>query len=116
MGYIPSNLQLFVNEIGGTICNRAHIGQALMQMAKPRGPILPPLQLLMGLKCHKQFGSRNLVDTLHAAGFCSSYDEVCKFERCAAVTVSDINSNDSTFIQVTDISIFADKIFSHKLV
>ena len=93
---VPSGLTYFVEQMCSSSvsqCKIAHIGQTLMSLCKPRGPILPPLQLLLALKVHKQFGSREIVDVLHAAGFCVSYDEVSKFERCLSVT--NFNSLDS---------------------
>ena len=34
---------------------------------------------------HQHFGSRFLIDSLNKHGFCVSYSEVLKYERCAAV-------------------------------
>lgn len=93
-------MNAFMREMGGTPCNQAHIGQALMQLAKPRGPLIPPMQLLLGLKAHTLFGSREIVDVLHSAGFAVSYDEIGKFLRCAAVTPEKIHEADNVYMQV----------------
>lgn len=62
----------------------AAVGQALVQAFRPRA-IQAPMQLALAIQMHHHFGSRFLIDTLHKLGFCSSYNEVIKFERCAAV-------------------------------
>ena len=53
---------------------------------------------------HKHYGSRFLIDSLHSHGFCSSYSEVQKFERSAALfqgtDIPELNDADeSVFIQ-----------------
>ena len=89
-----------MHEMGGSSCVQAHIGQALMQLAKPRGPLIPPMQLLLGLKAHTLFGSREIVDVLHSAGFAVSYDEIGKFLRCAAVSPEEMDEADNFYMQV----------------
>ncbi|XP_053404320.1 uncharacterized protein LOC128558588 [Mercenaria mercenaria] len=61
------------------------ISQAIVQAAIPRS-IICPLQLGLGVQLHHQFGSRILIETLNSLGFCSSYQEVQKYEKCAAYT------------------------------
>ena len=46
---------------------------------------MSPVQIGMASQLHHHFSSRFLIVTLHNLGFCSSYSEVKKFERCAAV-------------------------------
>ena len=98
--YMPKTMRTFTAEMGSFACNQAHIGQALMQMAKPRGPMIHPMQLLLGFKSHTLFGSREIVDVLHSAGFSVSYDEICRFQRCAAVTSEDLDQAVDTYIQL----------------
>ena len=64
----------------------ASIAQVIMQALRPRTIIAPlQLDLLVGIQMHYHFMSRFLVDTLHGHGFSSSYAEVMKYERSAAV-------------------------------
>lgn len=44
------------------------------------------LQIGLAVQLHLLHGSRSLIDILHSHGFCSSYNEVLKFEISAAVT------------------------------
>ena len=76
------------------------IGQAIMQQIRPR-VFLAPLQVGVAVQMHHQFASRFLNDSLNAMGFASSYSEVSKFERNAAVMKgTDIKGlNDGSFIQ-----------------
>ena len=78
----------------------ASIGQAIVQATRPRA-ILSPLQLGLGIQMHHHFGSKFLIDTLHKLGFCSSYAEVCKYERSASITCgTDVpNMTPGTFVQ-----------------
>ena len=50
---------------------------------------------------HKQFGSKCLIDTLNQLGFCSSYFEIQRYERSAAVNLgTDIQGRmPGTFVQ-----------------
>ncbi len=65
----------------------ASIGQAIMQIARPR-TILAPIQVGLGVQLHHHFASKFLIDTLNKHGFCCSYSEVTKFEHNAAVAQS----------------------------
>ena len=38
-----------------------------------------PLQIGLAIQLHHEYGSRNLIDTLHSHGFCVSYDELRRF-------------------------------------
>lgn len=62
----------------------ASIGQAIMKAVGPR-VLLAPLHLGLGIQMHHHFGSKFLIDSLHAHGFCSSYATVLQYERNAAV-------------------------------
>ena len=79
----------------------AFIGQSIMQQIRPRSSLVP-LQLAVSVVMHHQFASRFLIDMINAMGFGSSYNEVSKFERNAAVsqgtTIVD-KIDDSSFIQ-----------------
>ena len=48
--------------------------------------ILEPLLLGLGVQMHHHFASKFLFDSLHAHGFCSSYQIVQKYERSAAAS------------------------------
>ena len=77
-------------------------GQAIMQAARPR-VLLAPLQFCLAVEMHDQFGSRFLIDTLNKHGFSSSYTEVQKFERSAALvhgaeTVSPVETEFVQFV------------------
>jgi hypothetical protein len=84
------------------------IGKSIMQAARPRSMIAPLqmcfnkvtnlsyitnfifnffliLQIGPGVQLHSQYSSKILVQELHALGFCSSYSEVVRFERNAAL-------------------------------
>lgn len=85
--YLPVTLQLFLQNLfvgKETGMKVASIGQAIMQSVRPR-VMITPLQLGLAVQMHRQFGSRFLVDSLNSHGFCSSYSEVQKYERSAAV-------------------------------
>ena len=55
-----------------------------MQAVRPR-VLLAPLHLGLGIQMHHHFGSKFLIDSLRAHGFCSSYATVLQYERKAAV-------------------------------
>ena len=59
------------------------IGQAIMQVSRPRA-LLAPLQIGLGVQLHHHFASRFLIDSLHKHGLCCSYQEISEFERNAA--------------------------------
>ena len=58
----------------------ASLGQAIVQMARPK-TVIPPLQLSLGVEIHHRTGSRFLVDLLHKFGFCSHYNTVMRFQK-----------------------------------
>jgi hypothetical protein len=41
--------------------------------------VITPFQIGLTLQLYHEFGSKQLVDTLHVHGFCSSYDEVKRY-------------------------------------
>ena len=85
---VPGSLQDFLKHI---IENKksevkiASIAQAIIQSSISR-KVLEPLQIGLGVFCHHQFGSKFLIDILNSMGFCSSYQEVQRFESSAAAT------------------------------
>ena len=91
LDFIPNSLQLLLNTIAHEYkpnLKVASIGQATIQMTRPRS-ILCPLQLALGIQMHRQFGSRFLIETLFSLGLSSSYSEIQKYEACAAVEKSE---------------------------
>jgi len=62
----------------------ASIGQAIIQASRPRA-VKAPLQFSLTVLLHHHYRSKYLIDVLHASGFCLSYKEALKFERCASV-------------------------------
>lgn len=64
------------------------IAQAIVQAACPRRAIAP-LQIALSVLVHHLTGSKFIIRLLYLIGFCASYDEVQRFERCAAVAEED---------------------------
>ncbi len=91
--FLPDSLQLMLNTLFTSKCEQvkvASIGQAIMQIARPR-TILALIQVGLGVQLHHHFASKFIIDTLNKFnkhGFCCSYSEVTKFERNAAVAQS----------------------------
>lgn len=86
LNYIPKGLRTFLQGLLAEKDNHikvSSIGQALMQATRPRC-LLSPLQIGLAIQMHNNFGSRSLIDTLYNMGFCSSYSDVQRFEKCAA--------------------------------
>ena len=87
MKYIPQSLSLLLKAMfvsKDVTLKVAAIGQAIMQASRPR-TCKPPLQIRLAVQMHHHFASRFLVDTLNSLGFCSSYSEVQRLERSAAI-------------------------------
>ena len=85
--YLPRTLLLFLDSLFVSKDHSveiASIGQAIMQQVRPNS-LLTPLQIELGVQLHEHFGSRFLIDSLNKHGFASSYNEVLRFEQCAAV-------------------------------
>ena len=88
LAFVPESLEQLLRKLAvgkKTDTKIASIGQAIKQFARPRALIVP-LQIGLGVQMHRHFGSKFLIDSLHQHGFCSSYQEVQRFERCAAVS------------------------------
>ena len=86
--FIPDLLRLFLCTlfVGKDVeLQIASVGQAIVQATRPR-VILAPLQLDLGVQMHHHFVSKFLIDSVHAHGFCSSYQIVQKYERSAAAS------------------------------
>ena len=103
VNFLPSSLRLLLYcilpaDISSVIV--AAIGQAIVQVSRPRA-VIAPMQLGLGIQLHHHFSSRFLIDTLHHLGFCSNYNEIVKFERSAAISQTDIFSSISpdSFVQ-----------------
>jgi len=85
---VPESLHQFLNQIIDHKKKERKVislAQAIVQAAVPR-KLIAPLQLGLGVQMHHQFGSKSLIDTLNSLGFCSSYQEIQRFETSAAVT------------------------------
>ncbi|CAC5372574.1 unnamed protein product [Mytilus coruscus] len=63
----------------------ASIGQAIIQASRPR-VLIAPFQIGLDIQLHHNFASGFLVSTLNSLGYCSSYQEIQKFESSAALT------------------------------
>jgi hypothetical protein len=61
----------------------ASIGQAIVQSVRPRS-VIPPLQIGLGVQLFHLHRSKFLLQTLHSMAFCSSYDEIERFQANAA--------------------------------
>ena len=101
--YMPDSLKTLLQIVftGANVdVKLASIGQAIMQAARPR-ILMAPLQIGLGVEMHHHFQSKFLIDSLHNHGFCCSYDEVKRYERCASVTASETPTNHDprTFVQ-----------------
>ena len=89
ISFLPSSLYLFLHNliVQENDLKAAAIGQAIMQASCPR-KIISPLQVGLGVQLHHHYRSRHLVDVLNRLGFCSSYNEILKFERNACKSAS----------------------------
>lgn len=90
LAYLPNSLRLLLKMLfvgAGCDLKIASIGQCIMQSVRPR-KILAPLQLGLGVQMHHHYRSKFLLETLHKLGYTSSYEEVLRFERNAAVISS----------------------------
>ena len=85
--FVPPSLQLLLSTLFSEKDNDlkiAAIGQTIIQATRPRA-VYSPLQFGLTVLLHQHFRSKYLIDILHALGYCLSYKEGLKFERCAAV-------------------------------
>ena len=88
ISFLPESLILLLDTLIVGVDKKlkiASIGQAIMQVTRPR-VLIAPLQLVLAVQMHHHFGSRFLIDSLHRHGFCCSYSEFQMFERNAVVT------------------------------
>lgn len=88
LSFVPESLKQLLTKhaVGKNVDTKiASLGKAIMQCTRPRA-LIAPLQIGLGVQMHRHFGSKFLIDSLHQNGFCSSYQEVQRFERCAAVS------------------------------
>ena len=96
LAYLPPLVRLFCTKlfVGRNITTKvAAIGQSILQAVRPRA-VVAPLQIGLSIQMHHKFRSKYLIETLHSLGFCSSYIEVLKFERNAAMSTGvDLNTH-----------------------
>ena len=86
LNFLPHSLRNFLGSLFRDKKRKlriASVGQSIMQGTRPR-VIMAPLQLGLGVQMHHHFASKFLIDTLHSHGFSCSYNEVVRFESCAA--------------------------------
>ena len=84
--YVPPTLRLFIGQMFSgkdTELKIAAVGQSIIQAVRPRA-VMAPLQLGLSVLLSQHYRSKFLIETLHALGYCSSYKEALRFERCAA--------------------------------
>jgi hypothetical protein len=101
VSYLPRSLVKFLQLLLGNnaATKVAAIGQSVVQGVRPK-VIIAPMQLALAVQLHHHFGSRFLTDLLHSFGFCSSYSEVQKFEKNAAVAQgTEVAADKSCFVQ-----------------
>ena len=99
--YIPTTLLLLLRKafvFKGSAVKQAAIGQTIMQAVRPRA-ITAPLRIGLAIQMYKLYGSRLLIESLHNLGFCSSYSEVERFERSAALHQGIEGMNNDSFLQ-----------------
>ena len=85
--FLPKSLHIFLDNLfvgKEESVPLASIAQAIMQQVQ-RNALIVPLHLGLGIQMHQHFVSRFLTDLLNKYGFCVSYNEALKYERCAAV-------------------------------
>ncbi len=84
--FIPDTLKSLLQDV--MTCKDglkiASVGHAVVQASRPRS-IMCPLQLGIALQLHHHYKSRFLLDTLYKHGMCSSYQEIKRYERSAAL-------------------------------
>ena len=86
--YIPSSLKLLLSKLfvgKDTSVKIGAVSQAVMQAIQSRA-LLCLLQIGLSVQLHHNYQSRYLIDIFYNLGFCSSYSEVTRFERNAAVS------------------------------
>ena len=68
-----------------TQLKQAAVGHAIMLAVRSR-TVIASLQICLGVQLHLEFGSRFCIETLHGLGFCSSYQNVQKYQLSAVVS------------------------------
>ncbi|KAF4527646.1 hypothetical protein B566_EDAN010870, partial [Ephemera danica] len=86
---IPATLQKFLHLIlnGKKVRQKINmkiisIAHAIISAMRPR-TFLSPLQVASGIWLHKTFASKTVINLFHQLGYCSSYQEVQRFELSA---------------------------------
>ena len=117
LSFIPTSMRtaletLFVGK--DTRCKVAAVGLAIIQAVRPRA-VIAPLQIGLAVQIQHLYRSKNIVDTLHKMGFCSSYTEVIRFEKNAADCVEpDVLGGD---VDLLDMSVlFAADNVDHNII
>ena len=85
--YLPKSLRIFLDNLFAEkekFVSVASIGKGIMQQVRPK-TLIVPFQIGLGIQMHHDFRSRFLIDSLNKHGFCVSYSEIFKYERCATV-------------------------------
>lgn len=91
--FVPDSLLVILKSIIKTKnadLKIASIGQSVVQAACPRR-VIAPLQIGLGVLMHHLTGSKFVIQTLNRFGFCSSYDEVQRFELCASIAEDNVD-------------------------
>ena len=60
------------------------LDNSIIQAVRPRA-VIALMQIGPGIQMHHHFQSKYLIDSLNALGYSSSYKEVLRFERNAAM-------------------------------
>ena len=74
------------------------IQQAIVAATRPRS-FLSPLLIAIGVYLHRKYGSEDLIDLLHAFGFCCSYEEARRYQWSALFGPSPFPPDKEAFIQ-----------------
>ena len=84
VSYIPHGLQPFLRKIfaeRNPEKTSASIAQAILQAACV---LIAPLQMGLGAQVNHHFASKFLIESVNSHGISPSYNEVTRFEKCAA--------------------------------
>jgi len=74
------------------------IEQAIISATRPSS-FLSPLLIGLGVYLHRKYDSENLINMLHAFGFCCSYEEARRYQWSALYGSSPFPTNDDAFVQ-----------------
>ena len=78
--FLTPSLTKFLTTLMGRDLKYIGIGHAITQAVRPKS-VLAPLMFGLGVEVDFVFGSRWLLDELHALGLCISYDEIQLFKN-----------------------------------